>query len=288
MPPGQGDDADHALARREGHHLAGHDRPRRAGGREAVGHGQHNVPAGEDAHQRALVGQHQRRLAGAGLERVGHRLDVRLGGHGHILGRHQAVDRALRLDARLGDPFGHVVGQQRPVRDQALDELAHVALDHCIAPGLGQRPALLGQLRKTLGVLGQPALARLRVAAHLRREAELGRRGDQLFVGGIDHPARVGQIVGGDKGPSLVIQDALDAPFFSALFGDRRVGVCPLDDQPPAPDAVEDHRRVGGRVQPDVIGHRGSRDEHVRRLAQQIVARVAELDRRRGVGCQCV
>ena len=204
-----------------------------------------------------------------------------VGGHGHILGRHQAVDRALGLDARLGDPLGHVIGQQRPVRDQPLDELAHVLRNHGIPLGLGQRPAPLRQSGKALRVLGQPALARLPIAHDLRRETQFGRRGNQLFVGGIDHPARVGQIVGGDKRAPLAVQDALDAPLFGALFRGRRVGIGPLDDQRPAPDAVQDHRRIRGRVQADVIGHRGRRDQDVRRLAQQVVARVAEFDRLR-------
>jgi hypothetical protein len=144
---------------------------------------------------------------------------------------------------------------------------------------LGQRAALLGQTRKGVLVLGEPALARSLVATYPFREAQLRRRGDQPFVRGIDHPARIGEIVGRDQGPPLAIEYALDAPLFGALFLGCGIRVRALDDHAPAPDPVQDHRGVRAGVQADVIGHRCGRDQDVGGLAQQVVARVAELDR---------
>ena len=43
--------------------------------------------------------------------------------HAVAKARRKALD--LRLDARLGDPFGHVVGQQRPVQVRAQQQPAH-------------------------------------------------------------------------------------------------------------------------------------------------------------------
>ena len=93
-----------------------------------------------------------------------------------------------RATRRMLMRWADLAGQQIRIRNQQVDQLAHVAADDSIL--LGGLAPLFGQDIQIGGMFFQPALDGGAVAEHLVRDAQVGGRFDQQFLGSEDHAAQ--------------------------------------------------------------------------------------------------